>query len=60
MNAANDDFEGPLPVRDVRHEARAMLKRASAALSRASEVAADIAVPIAFAIMLAAAGFHHP
>lgn len=60
MNAANDDFEGPLPVREVRAEARAVLKRARDTLSRAGEVAADMAVPIAFAIMLAAAGFHLP
>ena len=60
MNAANADFEGPLPVWSARIEARAMLKRARGILSQAGEVAADMAVPIAFAIMLAAAGFHQP
>lgn len=60
MNAANDDFEGPLPVRDVRAEARTMLRRAGATLAKAGDILADMAVPIAFAIMLAAAGFHQP
>ncbi|PPD06304.1 MAG: hypothetical protein CTY28_14575 [Hyphomicrobium sp.] len=60
MNAANDDFEGPLPVRDVRAEARTMLKRGRAILSKAGDTLGELAVPIAFAIMLAAAGFHQP
>ena len=60
MNAANDDFDGPLPSHDEQSQAHAVFKRVGAFLSKAGEVLADLVVPIAVAILLAAAGFHQP